>query len=88
MGHIFIVFAVQLERICEDKAEVPDEQQNISAEFLPILRSGEWSHIGRRPYMEDTHICISDLAQNFGHGVTGDQVVSFYGVSFARRSII
>lgn len=31
--------------------------------------------------MEDTHICITDLAKNFGCNVLGEEVISFYGVS-------
>lgn len=50
--------------------------------FLPTLRSGEWSDIGGRLDMEDTHICIADLAKNFGHSILGEEeAISFYGVS-------
>jgi protein phosphatase 2C family protein 2/3 len=49
--------------------------------FVPVLSSGEWSDIGGRPYMEDTHICIGDLAKKFGYNLLSDEVVSFYGVS-------
>lgn len=49
--------------------------------FQPAIRSGEWSDIGGRPDMEDTHICIPDLAMNFGHDARGDEAISFYGVS-------
>ncbi|KAK4257486.1 hypothetical protein QN277_007066 [Acacia crassicarpa] len=48
--------------------------------FAPTLRSGEWSDIGRRPNMEDTHICIGDLRQKFGNDVLRNEVISFYGV--------
>ncbi|GAB4832750.1 hypothetical protein Ancab_006767 [Ancistrocladus abbreviatus] len=71
----------QLESICEDSTVVLDHpKQNASVDFLPTLRSGEWSDIGRRQYMEDTHICIADLAKNFGYSLFGDEAVSFYGV--------
>ena len=49
--------------------------------FVPFLRSGEWSDIGGRSYMEDTHICIGDLAKKFGYNVLSEEAVSFYGVS-------
>lgn len=49
--------------------------------FQPDIRSGEWSDIGGRPYMEDTHICIPDLAMNFGYDARGEEAISFYGVS-------
>lgn len=49
--------------------------------FVPALRSGEWSDIGERPYMEDTHICIGDLAKNFNYNAHSEDAVSFYGVS-------
>ncbi|CAN6303492.1 unnamed protein product [Urochloa humidicola] len=30
--------------------------------------------------MEDAHVCISDLATNFGCKAVSDEVISFYGV--------
>lgn len=67
-----------LESICED-AVIADKKQNLM-NFVPTLRSGEWSDIGGRPYMEDTHICIEDLAKKFGYDVVCDEAISFYGV--------
>ncbi|XP_040997309.1 probable protein phosphatase 2C 27 isoform X1 [Juglans microcarpa x Juglans regia] len=67
-----------LESICEDAVAV-DRKQNL-LDFIPALRSGVWSHIGGRDYMEDTHICIGDLAEKFGSSLLSDEVVSFYGV--------
>ena len=49
--------------------------------FVPILRSGEWSDIGSRTSMEDTHVCISDLAKKFGLNLLDKEAISFYGVS-------
>lgn len=69
----------QLEKICEDTV-VADKKQNLLSEFIPSLRSGEWSDIGHRSYMEDTHICIADLAKKFGYPF-GKEAISFYGVS-------
>ena len=66
-----------MDSICED-AVVADEKLS---NFTPILRSGEWSDIGHRSYMEDTHICIPDLAKNFSNKLIGEEAVSFYGVS-------
>lgn len=31
--------------------------------------------------MEDTHICITDLAEKFGYNVLSKETISFYGVS-------
>jgi hypothetical protein len=56
-----------MERVCENN-------------FVPFIRSGEWSDIGGRDYMEDAHVCISDLAKNFGSNSVDDEVISFYGV--------
>nr|KYP36857.1 putative protein phosphatase 2C 27 [Cajanus cajan] len=67
-----------LESICEDTV-VADKKQNLM-NFVPALRSGEWSDIGERPYMEDTHICIGDLAKKFNYDVLSEEAVSFYGV--------
>ncbi|KAG4957255.1 hypothetical protein JHK85_043635 [Glycine max] len=68
-----------LESICEDTVVV-DKKQNLM-NFVPALRSGEWSDIGERPYMEDTHICIGDLVKKFNYDVLSGEAVSFYGVS-------
>ncbi|KAG5564224.1 hypothetical protein RHGRI_000428 [Rhododendron griersonianum] len=68
-----------LESISED-APVSNRRYNPLNHFIPALRSGEWSDIGGRSNMEDTHICITDLAKNFGYHVLGEEVISFYGV--------
>jgi protein phosphatase 2C family protein 2/3 len=70
-----------LESICEDRV-VTERKQNLLTDFFPTLRSGEWSDIGGRPYMEDTHICISDLAKKFGYSLLSEHAISFYGVSY------
>lgn len=68
-----------LQSISEDKV-ASDKEQNLVSIFVPALRSGEWSDIGGRPYMEDTHICISDLAKKFNHNLLDEEAISFYGV--------
>ncbi|CAK8563515.1 unnamed protein product [Lathyrus sativus] len=77
-GQISVVNSFPLESICED-AVITEKNQNL-INFVPALRSGEWSDIGGRPYMEDTHICIGDLAKKFGYNDVCDEAVSFYGV--------
>ncbi|KAK7304746.1 hypothetical protein VNO77_42633 [Canavalia gladiata] len=67
-----------LESICED-AVVVEKKQNLM-NFVPALRSGVWSDIGERPYMEDTHICIGDLGKKFNYNILSEEAVSFYGV--------
>ncbi|KAJ0984803.1 hypothetical protein J5N97_003159 [Dioscorea zingiberensis] len=68
-----------MERICENTVAT-DTDEDLSKDFVPSIRSGEWSDIGSREYMEDTHVCITDLAKKFGsHYLDGD-AVSFYGV--------
>ncbi|KAK8500172.1 hypothetical protein V6N13_076341 [Hibiscus sabdariffa] len=69
----------RLESISED-AVATERKHEILTSFIPTLRSGDWSHIGGRPYMEDTHICIADLAKNFGCHLMSEEAVSFYGV--------
>ncbi|CAA0821075.1 Probable protein phosphatase 2C 22 [Striga hermonthica] len=64
----------QLESICENSTV--SERMH----FVPILRSGDWSDIGGRLDMEDTHICIPNLATNFGYDLSGAEAISFYGV--------
>ncbi|GAU11961.1 hypothetical protein TSUD_195850 [Trifolium subterraneum] len=85
---ISAVNSFPLESICED-TEITEKKQNL-INFVPTLRSGEWSDIGGRPYMEDTHICIGDLAKKFGYNVINDEAISFYGrhTSFKVRSLL
>lgn len=71
---------LQLESISEDTT-IADRKQILLSNFLPVLRSGDWSDIGGRVDMEDTHICIADLAKNFGLNILGEDAISFYGVS-------
>ncbi|OIV99877.1 hypothetical protein TanjilG_26215 [Lupinus angustifolius] len=72
------VNSLPLESICEN-SEIANKKQNPMS-FVPVLRSGEWSDIGGRPYMEDTHICIGDLAKKFDYDTLCEETVSFYGV--------
>lgn len=68
-----------MERVCENTVSVEFKQTKLN-NFVPFIRSGEWSDIGGRDYMEDAHVCISDLAKNFGYSSVDDEVISFYGV--------
>ncbi|CAN6540696.1 unnamed protein product [Malus baccata var. baccata] len=68
----------QLESIGEDTV-VADRKQSLF-NFVPALRSGEWSDIGGRTHMEDTHLCIGDLAKKFGYNLLSEEAISFYGV--------
>ncbi|KAK4404250.1 putative protein phosphatase 2C 27 [Sesamum angolense] len=72
-------WSIALESISEDST-IADRRQILLNNFLPALRSGEWSDIGGRSDMEDTHICIPDLARNFGCTGSDGEVISFYGV--------
>ncbi|KAI9191930.1 hypothetical protein LWI28_015674 [Acer negundo] len=68
-----------LESICEDTVTM-EKKQNMLTNFSPALRSGEWTDIGGRPHMEDTYVCIGDMAKKFGYNLPEDEAVSFYGV--------
>ena len=67
----------QMDSIGENTVVTCEKQSN----FIPVLRSGDWSDIGQKPYMEDAHICIPNLAEKFGDQVPGKEIVSLYGVS-------
>ncbi|CAN0838595.1 Probable protein phosphatase 2C 54 [Linum grandiflorum] len=54
--------------------------QNLVTNFVPALRCGEWSDIGGRSEMEDTFVCISDLAKKFGSDLLTEEAISLYGV--------
>ncbi|KAM1173235.1 hypothetical protein ACFX13_026592 [Malus domestica] len=73
-----MINSFQLESIGEDTV-IADKKQSL-LNFVPTLRSGEWSDIGGRTHMEDTHICIGDLAKQFGYNLLGGEAISFYGV--------
>ncbi|PPR92940.1 hypothetical protein GOBAR_AA27733 [Gossypium barbadense] len=45
----------RLESISEETVAT-DKKHDLLTNFIPTLRSGEWSDIGGRPYMEDTHV--------------------------------
>lgn len=65
-----------MDSIGENTVVTCEKQSN----FIPVLRSGDWSDIGQKPYMEDAHICIPNLAEKFGDQVPGKEIVSLYGV--------
>lgn len=76
-----------MERVCENTVSIDFKQAKMVAgigeswhNFVPAIRSGDWSDIGGRDYMEDTHVCIPNLAKNFGYNTVDDKVISFYGV--------
>lgn len=68
-----------MESVCENTTAA-DFKQNKFGNFVPIIRSGDWSDIGSRQYMEDTHVCIADLAKSFGYPSVDNEAISFYGV--------
>ncbi|KHG17990.1 hypothetical protein F383_21993 [Gossypium arboreum] len=76
----------RLESISEDSVTT-ERQTDLLTNFIPTLRSGEWSDIGGRPYMEDAHICIADLAKNFGCDLVSEEAISFYGIDIERGYI-
>jgi protein phosphatase 2C family protein 2/3 len=75
-----------MEKVCENTVSL-DFKQARSSSFVPVIRSGDWSDIGGRDYMEDAHVCISDLANNFGHNSVDDEIISFYGVTSCFYSL-
>ncbi|KAF9594155.1 hypothetical protein IFM89_028812 [Coptis chinensis] len=48
--------------------------------FLPIFRSGSWSEIGPKSYMEDEHICVDNLHKHLGAFADFPSPGAFYGV--------
>lgn len=79
-----------MEKVCEDTVITDFKQNSQITGFEPRLRSGEYSDIGSRDYMEDTHVCISDLAKNYGYNsILGEtETISFYGVIFSFLYLI
>jgi protein phosphatase PTC2/3 len=50
-------------------------------QFVPDIRSGSFSDIGPRRYMEDEHIRIDDLSAHLGSLLACPLPSAFYGVS-------
>ncbi|KAF6147645.1 hypothetical protein GIB67_031636 [Kingdonia uniflora] len=71
--------SLTLESICESNAII-DSKENQMENFLPSIRSGEWSDDGGRDFMEDTHVCIADLGKKFGCNILEGEAISFFGV--------
>ncbi|KAJ6794159.1 putative protein phosphatase 2C 47 [Iris pallida] len=59
-----------------------DGTSNVSADlqFVPSIRSGSFSDIGPRRYMEDEHICIDDLSGHLGSLICCPTPSAFYGL--------
>lgn len=74
-----LINSPSLVTICENTAVIENEENQLET-FVPDIRSGEWSDIGGRKYMEDTHVCITDLAKNFGFHFLDGEAISFFGV--------
>ncbi|XP_021769975.1 probable protein phosphatase 2C 47 [Chenopodium quinoa] len=49
-------------------------------QFVPIIRSGSFTDIGPRRFMEDEHIRIDDLCMHLGSMFTCPKPSAFYGV--------
>ncbi|KAJ6842362.1 putative protein phosphatase 2C 47 [Iris pallida] len=67
--------------------------------FLPVFRSGSWSEIGPKTYMEDEHVCVDNLVSHLGAAAEDfPSPGAFYGVfdghggtdaaSFVRKNIL
>ncbi|CAN6481572.1 unnamed protein product [Victoria cruziana] len=63
------VGSVKLKPLSDEKSSV-----------LPIFRSGSYSEIGPKPYMEDEHICIDNLVEHIGTAAHFPSSSAFYGV--------
>lgn len=79
LDHVPLTNSFPLGSIGEDTAFTERKQVSVN-NFFPALRSGECSDIGHRSDMEDTHICIEDLAKKFGCQKIGEEAISLYGV--------
>lgn len=53
---------------------------DLQSEFFPVLRSGSCAEIGKKPSMEDEHICVDNLVDHLGHIANVPSPGAFYGV--------
>ncbi|PHT31591.1 putative protein phosphatase 2C 54 [Capsicum baccatum] len=65
----------QMQSISEDTT-IAERKQIPFNKFLPTRRSGVWSDIGGCRDMEDTRICIADMAKNFGRSIRSEESIS------------
>jgi protein phosphatase PTC2/3 len=49
--------------------------------YMPIFRSGSWSEMGTKSYMEDEHVCIDNLVEHLNASPSFPAPGAFYGVS-------
>ncbi|KAL3630159.1 hypothetical protein CASFOL_023143 [Castilleja foliolosa] len=78
----------------------PSEPGNKDSGYMPMFRSGIWSEIGPKQYMEDEYICVDNLFEHLGSSAFNGFPSSgaFYGVfdghggtdaaSFTRNNIL
>ncbi|KAM0954562.1 putative protein-serine/threonine phosphatase transcription factor DBP family [Dioscorea sansibarensis] len=60
---------------------IPDVALEVNVlPFVPSIRSGSYTDIGPRRYMEDEHICIDDLSAHMGSLFRCPTPSAFYGV--------
>ncbi|XP_050237226.1 probable protein phosphatase 2C 2 [Mercurialis annua] len=66
---------------CKSAEEIPDVTLELpTVQFVPSIRSGSFSDIGPRRYMEDEHIRIDDLSTHMGSLFKFPKPSAFYGV--------
>jgi len=81
----------EAEVVCQQSLPLLDVQRMSSSQtdaalessilqFVPCIRSGSFSDIGPRTYMEDEHICIDDLSLHLGSSFKFPKPSAFYGV--------
>ncbi|XP_038710208.1 probable protein phosphatase 2C 22 isoform X2 [Tripterygium wilfordii] len=49
-------------------------------EFVPIVRSGAWTDIGVRSYMEDVYVCLDNFMRDYENKSIIDRPSAFYGI--------
>lgn len=60
---------------------IPDVALEVNVlPFVPSIRSGSYTDIGPRRFMEDEHICIDDLSTHMGSLFKCPTPSAFYGV--------
>lgn len=48
--------------------------------YIPVFRSGSYSEIGPKQYMEDEYICVDNLCEHLGDSINLPSAGAFYGV--------
>ncbi|CAH9078952.1 unnamed protein product [Cuscuta europaea] len=79
-GEIVVQKSILVLDVPSSDMDVKPQDAAAVLQFVPSIRSGSFSDIGPRRYMEDEHIRIDDLSTHLGSLFTFPKPSAFYGI--------